>query len=318
LVPGALELEVQRINHEADRVVSVVLARKDGSDLPEFDCGAHIDVILTPDLVRQYSLCGDPGAREEWTIAVLREESGRGGSEYVHSALKPGTVVGVASLRNNFPLVEAERYLFIAGGIGITPLLPMVRRLEARGKDWTMLYGGRRRASMAFLGELRHFGSRVVVAPEDECGLLDLESAIGPSPADTAVYCCGPEPLIGAVERLCAGLGRPAPHVERFAARREPATSGDQDNCAFELVLSESGRQVTIPADKTIIEVLEEEGVFVPTSCTEGFCGTCETEVVTGIPDHRDDYLTQEQRAANNRMMICVGRSKSPVLVIKR
>jgi ferredoxin-NADP reductase len=318
LIPGAQELRARRMCRKAEGVVSVVLGRDDGSDLPEFTCGAHIDLALRSDLIRQYSLCSDPGVRDEWTIAVLLEPNSRGGSEYVHKVLQPGMSIQVAGPRNNFPLVEADQYLFIAGGIGITPLLPMVGEVDRQGKNWTMLYGGRRRASMAFLDDLSRFNSHVTVVPQDERGLLDLRAAISPLRADAAVYCCGPEPLISAVEATCAELGRTAPHVERFSARQGSGSSvGERETSAFELVLSESGRQVTVPADKTIIEVLDEEGVFVPMSCTAGFCGMCETEVVSGIPDHLDDYLTDEQQATNKTMMVCVGRSKTPVLALK-
>lgn len=317
-MPRTQQLRVRRMTWEADDVVSVVLTRDDRADLPAFACGAHVDLILRPDLIRQYSLCSDPGVQNEWTVAVLLETEGRGGSAYVHNVLHPGMVISVVGPRNNFPLVDAERYFFIAGGIGITPILPMVKEVNRRGKEWTMLYGGRRRASMAFLEELDQFGSRVTIAPHDERGLLDLQKAIVAVPAQAAVYCCGPEALISAVETIFADLGRAAPHVERFTARRSPiAPANDQHDQPFEVVLSNSGTRVTIPADKTIIEVLEQAGVYVPTSCTEGFCGTCETEVVGGTPDHRDEYLTDEERATNKTMMVCVGRSKTPVLSLK-
>ena len=318
LIPGTQELRARRISREAEGVVSVVLARDDGCDLPEFTSGAHIDLVLSSDLIRQYSLCSDPSVRDEWTIAVLLEPDSRGGSEYVHTVLQPGMPVWVAGPRNNFPLIEADDYLFIAGGIGITPLLPMVREVDRQGKNWALLYGGRSRASMAFLDDLSRFGSRVTVVPQDECGLLDLSAAIGPLRADAAVYCCGPEPLISAVESTCAELGRSAPRVERFKARQVPEDALDERaNSAFTLVLSESGKQVTVAAGKPIIEVLDEEGIFVLTACEAGICGTCETEVVSGTPDHRDDYLTPEERATNKTMMVCVSRSKTPVLVLK-
>jgi ferredoxin-NADP reductase len=317
-IHGTQELRARRITREAEGVVSVVLAREDGSELPEFTSGAHIDVVLRSDLIRQYSLCGDPRVRDEWTIAVLLEPDSRGGSEYVHTTLRPGMPVRVAGPRNNFPLVEVAEYLFIAGGIGITPILPMIREVDRKGREWAMLYGGRRRDSMAFLDELHRFGTRVNVVPEDEHGLLDLRAALSPLQADAAVYCCGPEPLISAVEKTCAELGRAAPHVERFKPRQGTgAALGQQPGSAFSLVLSESGKEVTVPADKTIIEVLEEAGVFVLTACEAGFCGTCETEVVSGTPDHLDDYLTTEERATNKTMMVCVSRSKTPVLVVK-
>lgn len=318
LIPPTQQLRVQAMTWEANDVVGIVLARDDGADLPQFACGAHVDLVLAPGLIRQYSLCGDPGVRNSWAIAVLREANGRGGSEFVHSELRPGALVDVVGPRNNFPLVAANRYLFIAGGIGITPLRPMIHAAEAEGSDWALLYGGRSAASMAFLAELREFGHRVTITPQDEYGLLDLRAAIEPLPQEAAVYCCGPEPLIAAVEHTCADMGRDVPYVERFSARPDSTASQPiEGDTEFELVLSVSGRRFTVPPGKTIIEVLEDADVYVPTSCTEGFCGTCITEVEEGTPDHRDEYLNADDHATNKSMMICVSRSNSPVLVIK-
>jgi ferredoxin-NADP reductase len=317
VVLATKELRVRRMTWEAEDVLSVVLTSIDGRDLPAFDYGSHIDLIMRPELIRQFSLCGEPSDQSEWTIAVLLEPESRGGSKYVHEVLRPGMNVSYAGPRSNFKLVDAERYLFIAGGIGITPLLPMVRKLATQENDWSLLYGGRRRTSMAFVNELSQLGPRVTIAPEDEGGLLDLKGAIEPLAGDAAVYCCGPEGLIGAVEATCVSMGRPVPRVERFGARPKNPVEDDEVNVAFDVVLSKSGQRFTIPADKTIIEVLKEEGLSVVTSCEEGYCGTCETEVVSGIPDHRDEYLDPEERASNERMMICCGRSKTPELVLK-
>jgi ferredoxin-NADP reductase len=303
---------------EAEDVLSVVLISADGSDLPDFECGAHIDLIMRPDLVRQFSLCGPQSNRREWTIAVLLEPVSRGGSKYVHEILRPGMTVSAAGPRSNFKLIDAEHYLFIAGGIGITPLIPMIHQVSAKEKDWQLLYGGRRRSSMAFVKELHELGPVVTITPEDEFGLLDLKGSIESLSSDAEVYCCGPEGLIAAVEATCSALGRPAPRVERFGAR--PSISSEdatEANHEFDVVLSESGQRLTVPVDKTIIQVLKDADYFVLTSCEEGYCGTCETEVLSGIPDHRDEYLDDEERASNQRMMICVGRSKSPELILK-
>jgi ferredoxin-NADP reductase len=318
LFPGASEYVVRQMTWEAEDVLSLVLARE-GEHVPEWTFGAHVDLIMRNDLIRQYSLCSDPTDRSQWTIAVLREPNSAGGSKYIHEVLRPGMTVLATQPRNNFPLVEAEHYLFVAGGIGVTPLLPMAKFLDAEQKDWKMLYGGRRRASMAFRDQLSELTSKVDIAPEDEFGLLDLRGAIEATPQDTAIYCCGPEPLIAALEAQCRASGREAPHVERFNARPEFATESHQDeNAPFELVLAKSDKRFTIPSDKTIIQVLAAERIFVPTSCTEGYCGVCETAVLEGIPDHRDDYLLPEVREANNRIMVCCSRSKTPVLVIDR
>ncbi len=310
-------MRVLRMGWEAEDVMSLVLASDNGSDLPVVECGAHIDLMLRRDLIRQYSLCGDPGERGYWMIAVLREPNGRGGSACVHDTLRPGMIIPVAGPRNNFRLIPAASYLFIAGGIGITPLLPMLRQVAGQGLPHRLLYGGRRRATMAFLRELEPYKANVTIAPEEEVGLLDLKQAIAGTGPDVAVYCCGPEPLIQAVERTCAMLGRSEPHVERFGARVRTDAKDDTGDTAFEIELSDSGKRLTVPADKTIIEVLAEAGVFAPTSCTQGYCGACETRVLAGVPDHRDEYYTEEERATNDQMMICVGRSKTPLLVLK-
>jgi ferredoxin-NADP reductase len=320
-IPGAQRLFVRQVTWEAADVLSISLTRPDGSELPEWTYGAHIDLIVPPDIIRQYSLCSDPNERTEWKIAVLREPASSGGSCYIHDQLRPGMEIEAAGPRNNFALVEEDNYLFIAGGIGITPLLPMILSLADTDADWRLLYGGRRRPSMAFVDQLSALGERVSVAPEDEFGLLDLASALGEMPLNTAVYCCGPEPLIAAVEAECERSGREYPHIERFSARPSHASEvegASLEDTEFELVLESSGQRFTIPKNKTIIEVLKENGVFVPISCTEGYCGICETQVVSGIPDHRDDYLSPTARASNQTMMVCCGRSKTPELVIKR
>ena len=310
------ELLVRSMTLAADGVLSIVFTAADGHELPEFEFGSHIDLMLSPDLIRQYSLCGQRDNRLEWTVAVLREPESRGGSIYVHEVLRPGMKVSYAGPRSNFKLIEAERYLFIAGGIGITPFIPMITQVASRDRDWRLVYGGRRRSSMAFVKELSELGPRVSISPEDEFGLLDLTGAIGALDTDAVVYCCGPEALITAVETTCASLGRPAPRVERFGARRT-GEGAPQAQMSFDVVLSKSGQRLTVPADKTIIQVLKDAGIDVLTSCEEGYCGTCETEVLEGVPDHRDEYLEEEERASNKRMMICCGRSKSPELTLK-
>jgi ferredoxin-NADP reductase len=289
----------------ADGVVALTLADPGGAALPEWAPGAHIDVLFGDSLVRQYSLCGSPADRSSWRIGVLLEPDGRGGSARVH-ALAVGDHVAVRGPRNHFPLVPAKRHLFVAGGIGITPILPMI---AAAGSDWHLWYGGRTRGSMAFLDELD--GERVTVWPQEDKGLLPLEDIVASLDADTLVYCCGPEPLLEAIEAACpAGVLK----LERFAPKAvEPSPEGDGP---FEVECRRSGLTVTVPAGATIIEVLEKHGLTVLTSCQEGVCGTCETRVLEGVPDHRDSLLTEEERAENEYMMVCVGRSKSPRLVL--
>jgi ferredoxin-NADP reductase len=293
----------------ADGVVGLSLADVDGAPLPAWEPGAHVDLHLRPDLVRQYSLCGDPADRRTWRLAVLREPSGRGGSAHVHDRLTVGERVAVAGPRNRFPLLRSPNYLFIAGGIGITPILPMLAAAQRSGARWRLVYGGRRRASMAFRTELEAYGARVTVWPQDHCGLLDLETLLGTLEPDTLVYCCGPEPLLAAVEERCRAWPQGALHVERFAAAPAP---GD----AFEVELRASGRVLTVPAGVSILRAVEDAGVAVLSSCREGTCGTCETDVLHGVPDHRDAVLTGAERAAGDVMMICVSRALTPRLVL--
>ncbi|HCA88493.1 MAG TPA: oxidoreductase [Streptomyces sp.] len=309
------ELTVARKEGAAEAVVALTLRHPAGEPLPCWEPGAHIDLEFDQHLTRQYSLCGDPADRTAWRVAVLREPDGRGGSAHVHDRLAEGDRVRVRGPRNHFPFEPAARHLFIAGGIGITPLLPMAAAAQAAGTDWQLLYGGRSRSSMAFLDELAAYGDRVTVRPQDEYGLLDLDACLGGGPReDTLVYVCGPEPLLAAVEERCAaGRRAGALRTERFHARQpeEPVRAG-----VFEVVLARSGVTVRVPPDRSVLRAVEEAGVPVLSSCREGTCGTCETDVLEGVPDHRDSLLTAEERAAGDTMMICVSRSCGPRLVL--
>jgi ferredoxin-NADP reductase len=318
LAGGEFEADVRVEGKQAaaDGVVALTLREVEDRPLPPWTPGAHVDLVLDGVLgdgrTRQYSLCGDPADHHVWRLGVLREGEGHS-SVFVHDRLHVGDVVRVRGPRNNFPLVESPRYLFIAGGIGITPLLPMVAAAEAAGADWRLVYGGRQRASMAFLDELSEYGDRVSVLPQDETGLPDLDGLLGTPQAGTRVYCCGPEPLLGAVEQRCVGWPSGSLHVERFSAKplAEPARAG-----TFELVLAQSEVTVAVPPDRSILEVVEEAGIGVLSSCAEGTCGTCETAVLEGVPDHRDSVLNDEERQTNDCMMICVSRSCSGRLVL--
>ncbi|MEV0391254.1 PDR/VanB family oxidoreductase [Nonomuraea sp. NPDC050643] len=303
-VVGERKLVVHARERAAEGVVVLDLRDPAGAALPAWAPGAHIDLLLASDLVRQYSLCGDPADRTTWRIAVLREPDGRGGSAYVHDELHPGTAVLARGPRNHFPLHPAPRYLFIAGGIGITPLLPMVRAADAAGARWRLAYGGRTRASMAFARGLR--GDRVTLWPQDERGLLDLDALLADLTPETLVYCCGPAPLLAAIEERHA-----TPYVERFTPRAQDAPAG-----AFDVELAATGRTLTVPPDRSILEVVEAAGVDVLSSCREGTCGTCETAVLAGAVDHRDSLLTPAERAADDTMFICVSRAACPKLVL--
>jgi ferredoxin-NADP reductase len=306
------KLVVHARERAADGVVALDLRDPAGGELPAWTPGAHVDLILADGLVRQYSLCGDPADRTTWRIAVLREPEGRGGSAYVHDELHPGTTILARGPRNHFPLLPAPGYLFIAGGIGITPVIPMIAAVG--GAPWKLVYGGRTAASMAFARELHAaHGDRVELRPQDEHGLLDLDGLLAQEPPDTLVYCCGPAPLLEAVERRCADRPPGTLHVERFTPKDagEPALAE-----SFEVELAVSGRTLTVPPGRSILEVVEEAGVQVLSSCQEGTCGTCETAVLAGEVDHRDSLLTADERAANDTMFICVSRAACPKLVL--
>lgn len=315
-----LRMIVARRRMAAEGVVVLELRDHLGAELPGWSPGAHIDVRLPNDIVRQYSLCGDPADRSVWKIGVLLEVEGRGGSSFIHDQLVEGSEVDVLGPRNNFQLVPSQRYVFVAGGIGITPILPMVSAAIAGGVEWELHYGGRSRESMAFLDTLgvaqgATRASRVTLYPQDEVGLIDLERVLGTPRPGAQVYCCGPEPLLKAVEDRIASAEWPPGtlHVERFAAKEqgERVLSG-----SFEVELEFSGMTVTVPPDKSILDVVEEAGVSVLSSCKEGTCGTCETPVLEGEVDHRDSLLTPEERAANKTMYICVSRAACPRLVL--
>ncbi|MFD0119210.1 PDR/VanB family oxidoreductase [Streptomyces sp. NPDC058320] len=304
----ALRLLVTRHESVADGVVQL---RLEGRDLPAWEPGAHLDLVLPSGLIRQYSLCGDPEDTSSYTVATRLIADGRGGSREVHEQLQEGSEVEVRGPRNRFPLTAgAPSYVFVAGGIGITPILPMLRALEARGADWRLLYAGRTRASMPFLEEAEKLGGergRVRVVAEDEDGRPDLAGLLADSAPDTAVYCCGPEGLMEAVAAALPGHCRL--HRERFA----PHTSAD-GNGPFEVELRRSGRTVPVPAGTSVLAAVRAEVPNVSYSCEQGFCGTCQQRVLEGEIDHRDELLTDSER--DDSMLICVSRARGERLVL--
>ncbi|MGE0170403.1 MAG: 2Fe-2S iron-sulfur cluster-binding protein [Nocardioides sp.] len=297
---------------ESDAVVSVGLVREDGGLLPEWSPGSHVDLALPNGMVRQYSLCGALEDRRRWQVAVLKEPMSRGGSKFLHDQLHLRDRIEVAGPRNNFQLVTASAYVFVAGGIGITPFLPMIHAVDGQDLPWMLYYGGRTRAGMAFVDELESRGDPVRVLPQDEHGLLPLEDILGGAPVGAAVYCCGPEPLLAAIEEAATGCSGVTLHLERFSAK--PLSEGGEG--AFAVTLERSGLTVDVPADKSIVDVLEDAGVTVQQSCLEGVCGSCETRVLGGVPDHRDSILSPQERATGKSMFICVSRSSGDRLVL--
>lgn len=306
-----MDLMVKQLCYESQDVLSAILVDPDGSALPTWHPGAHIDVALDGH-IRQYSLCGDPGDRYSYQIGVHRAVESRGGSAYLHDALRPGHLVTVTGPRNHFELDESPTYLFIAGGIGITPILSMIAQAEQQGSRWRLVYGGRSLSTMAFLDRLSAYGDRVELIPQDDHGLIDLESLLGEPLTDTLVYACGPEPLLVAAEERCSHWPTRSLHVERFAAKVQDVG----DDTGFELVALASGITVEVSPGVSIVDALEEVDIWIPSACREGICGTCETAVIEGTPDHRDSLLTDEERASGKCMMTCVSRSLSSRLVL--
>lgn len=294
----ALRLTVAARETVADGVVQL---RLEGRDLPRWEPGAHIDLVLPSGLVRQYSLCGDPADTSSYTVAARLVEDGRGGSREVHEQVGVGTELEVRGPRNRFPLVDAPAYLFVVGGIGITPVLPMLRALP-EGVDWRLVYVGRTPNSMPFLEELAEFGAdrvTVMTGRRPELGALLAEL-----PEGAAVYCCGPEGLMAAMEERF-----PEVRLERFAPRAQLG-----GNARFEVELRRSGRTLTVSADSTMLAAVRAELPDTLYSCEQGFCGTCQQRVLEGEVEHRDELLTDAER--DGSMLICVSRARGERIVL--
>ncbi len=309
----ALDLVVRERLDPTDGVVVLRLESATGGDLPRWEAGAHIDIFTEGDTCRQYSLCGSPQDRKGYRIAILEEPDGRGCSRVLYRTAVEGSTWRMRGPRTNFVLESSDSYVFIAGGIGITPIIPMMEDAERRGASWQLLYGGRSRMTMAFLDELKAYGDRGVISPEDENGLLPLDEWLDRPTPGTLVYCCGPEALLQAVEQRCVRWPRGSLHTERFAPKQleQPVLA-----VGFEVQLKRSGMVLEVPVDRSILEVVAEAGIPTLSACQEGTCGTCETAVIEGVPDHRDSILDEDEKAANDYMMICVSRSCSARLVL--
>ncbi|MGZ8178752.1 cytochrome P450 [Williamsia sp. SKLECPSW1] len=309
-----LDLQVSGRRDAAEGVVELTLTDPAGAPLPAWEPGAHAELLLRPGLTRHYSLCGDPTERSSWTVAVLREPDGRGGSAFVHDELSEGSTVQVTGPRNHFALVSSPRYLFIAGGIGITPIRTMIAAAQAAGAEWNLLYCGRSRSTMAYLDQFESDDRVTIWARDERDGRLDLDAVLGAPRPDTLVYCCGPAALLDAVEERCEAWPDGSLHLERFVARTVDAPAGALDS--FEVECAESGVTVTVPEGTSMFEAVEEAGVDVMGSCMEGICGTCQAEVLDGTPDHRDSVLTRAERDRGDSVMLCVSRSLSQKLVL--
>lgn len=301
----SFEAVVRARRDAAEGVIVLDLERTSGT-LAHWSPGAHIDVVLPDGVERQYSLCGSPTERGTWRIGVLRE---REGSVWLHENAHVGAPLRVRGPANHFLFAPTagRAYVFVAGGIGITPIVPMIEAAETAGAAWTLLYAGRSRRTMAFVDELvAQYGDRVEVYAADEGRRLDLASHFGTPVARTVVYSCGPARLLESLDAAMAGWPRGSLHVERFEAKvLGPPVWAEP----FEVDLMMSGLTVTVPPERSILDVVEEHGAVVPSSCRVGTCGTCEVTVVDGEVEHRDSVLSPEEQDANRSMMVCVSRA---------
>jgi ferredoxin-NADP reductase len=306
---------VKELSYEAESVVSVRLMRADGLPLPRWQPGAHIDLLLPVGITRQYSIIESAPDLSWYRIAVLQEPASRGGSEYVHIFLRPGQQVGIRDPLNHFALLDAEEYLFIAGGIGITPIIAMIAHASSHRRRWILHYGGRALPTMAFRGRVERYPDQVSLWPADRYGPMPLADIIGEFRPGTRLYCCGPAGLLEAAQSTAAERGWPGRcvHIERFRPRTRPSPAADRP---VTVIAARSGIRVTVDAEESLLDGLARVGVHVDSSCRLGVCGTCEVRVLDGEPDHRDDVLTLDQQLAGDTMLACVSRARSDLLTL--
>jgi len=311
-------MKVERAGPVADGIVGLTLRPEEPGSLPDFAPGAHIDLNLPNGLVRSYSLLNDGTSPDRYEIAVSRDAASRGGSTFVCDTLRAGDTLMVAGPRNNFPLAGGPTpSVLIAGGIGITPIYCMVRHLAREGRPWTLHYSAATRPRAAFLDELAALGAEgggvVTIHIDAEAGgrFLDIGAIVGAAGGDAHFYCCGPAPMLDAFVAATAGVASAQVHLERFTADEPAAREG-----GFTVELAATGVTLEVEPGKSILDTVLDAGIDVPFSCTEGTCGTCETRVIEGIPDHRDAFLTPDEQAGNTLIMICCSGSKTLKLVL--
>jgi len=315
---STMQVRVAAISQETNDISLLELRAVDG-ELSPFSAGSHIDLHLGNGLIRSYSLTNAANETHRYVIGVKKEPLGRGGSRFIHEQLHLGDKTTISPPRNNFTVCEqAPSSVLIAGGIGITPLKCMAQHLEQLGRPWQLHYAARSRCAAAFVSELAEFGPKVRFYfagesdPKSQVGRIDINAVVADASREAHLYCCGPQAMLEAFKTASAGRPPAQIHVEHFANTEVVDKTGE-----FEVVLSKSGRTVAVPSGKSILDTLLEIGIDAPYSCMEGVCSSCETRVLSGIPDHRDLILTGEEHAANDRMMICCSRSKSPTLVLE-
>jgi len=313
-----IAVKVQRKKQEALDITSFELVKPDGSALPGFSAGSHIDVQVPGGLTRQYSLCNDAAEQHRYRIAVLRDPGSRGGSVGMHDAVKEGDTLQISEPRNHFPLVHGQRTLLFAGGIGVTPLLCMAQRLATSGADFTLHYCARSAERTAFRDEIAAstYAQRVQYHFDDgdAAQKLQLEQELAQPTAGTHLYVCGPTGFIDWVVKTADRLGwsKEQVHLEYFGAAPQD-TTGDRP---FQVKIASSGAVYDVPADQTVVNALQAHGIEILTSCEQGVCGTCITRVLQGECDHRDLYFTDEEKSRHDQFTPCCSRAKSPLLVL--
>ncbi|WP_053572175.1 PDR/VanB family oxidoreductase [Caballeronia cordobensis] len=314
-------VRVTSVSPIAQDIRLVTLSAVDGSQLPTYQPGSHIDLHMGPGLIRQYSLCGPHDDPASYSVAVKREPESRGGSKWVHEDLDVGTELEISLPRNNFPMAEHARHsILVAGGIGITPLISMARVLNAQGQSFELLYFCRSSDHVAFRDELESgalsTSSRMFLGLNREAVAEALRDALAVRSGETHLYLCGPRPFMDTVQEVAAQSGWPvdAVHLEYFGASEQAIAM--VGNRSFQVTLAQSGVTVDVGADETIIDALRARGIEVETSCEQGVCGTCVTTVLEGVPDHRDCFLTSAEKAQGDCMAICISRSKSPGITL--
>ncbi|MGE4409319.1 MAG: 2Fe-2S iron-sulfur cluster-binding protein [Sphingobium sp.] len=307
------ELRIRTIRWEAEGINSYILEPVGGGQLPAFEPGAHIDVQLKPGLARSYSLVNDPAIRGHYEIAVHHAIDSRGGSRHIHQEWRVGQIVEISEPKNNFPMVEdAPHTVLIAGGIGVTPMLPMIARLEKLGRSWELHYVAASPDRAAYVDRVEGFDNVEIVYDGIAGGQrMDLQKICEAAPADAHLYCCGPTGMLDAFVAINAGRPEGHVHIEYFSAETELATEG-----GYTLELAKSGKTIAVEEGETMLDALLSAGVDVGFACSEGVCGTCQVKVLSGIPDHRDHFLTEDEKAANTSIMVCCSGSKSATLTL--
>lgn len=308
-----MKLRVRSIRWEAEGIRTYSLEPLPGGQLPPFEAGAHVDLHLPCGLTRSYSLVNPQAEAKRYDIAVHWSKDGRGGSRHIHENVRAGDILDVSEPRNNFPLCEDARHsVFIAGGIGITPIRSMIARLKVLGRPWALHYAVSSTQRAAFLDELADLSGAHIYLP-DSLGrdTLEMAAVIAAAPPETHFYCCGPARMLSGFEELSRSLPKGYAHTEYFSANAQPAVAGN-----VELVLQRSGRVIQVVPGETLLDALLRESVYVAFACLEGVCGTCQTRVLDGVPDHRDHFLTDEDKATNRTIMLCCSGAKTSRLIL--